>query len=164
MPDILNALRRPRTRTGAEEVEFARILVPVNGGEVDSGAIELACNLAGCKGKKTIIAINVIPVERCLPLDAEIEAAIGCAEGIMSTVEKQIEKRGHLALTDILQARDAGPAIVQASREHCADLILISLAYKGQFGEFCLGKLVHYILKNAPCRVILNYEARCEQA
>ena len=82
----------------------------------------------------------------------------------MSAVEKQVEKLGHVALTDILQARDVGSAIVQASREHCADLILISLASRMQAGEFCLGNLVHHILKNAPCRVILNYQADSGQA
>jgi nucleotide-binding universal stress UspA family protein len=124
----------------------------------------MACSLAGCKGKKTIIAVHVIPVERCLPLDAEVDAALGHAEGVMSAVEKQVEKLGHVALTDILQAREVGPAIVQACREHRADLILISLNSRVQGGEFRLGNLVHHILKNAPCRVILNCQADSELA
>jgi hypothetical protein len=160
----LNTLLRPKTRHNAEVADFNRILVPVSGGKADAGAIEMACSLAGCKGKKTIIAVHVIPVERCLPLDAEIEAALGRAEGVMAAVEKQVEKLGHLALTDILQARDIGSAIVQASREHCADLILISLNCKTAFVEFRLGNLVHHILKNAPRRVILNYEGDREPA
>ena len=159
---MLNSLLRPKTRPNPEDTEFKRILVPVCGGRVDAGAIDLACSLAGYKGKKTIIAVHVIPVERCLPLDAEIEDALGAAENIMSDVEKQVEKQGHHALTDILQAREVGPALVQASRDHSADLILISLNCKTAFGEFCLGNVVHHILKNAPCRVILNYEADSE--
>ena len=160
---VLSVLRHSRKRNDPAGSDFDRILIPVNGGEADAGAIELACTLAGYKSKKTIIAVNVIPVERCLPLDAEVDSAVGRAEGIMSVVEKQVEKLGHTALTDILQARNIGSAIIQASIEHCVDLILINLTYK-QMGEHCLGKLAHYVLKNAPCRVILNYEADVTQS
>ncbi len=139
--------------------DFKRILVPVCGKQTDSGAIALACELAGCKFKRTIIAVHVIPVERCLPLDAEISAALESAESVITGAEQQIQKLGHKAMTDILQAREIGPALIEASLEHLADLILISLNCKTAFGEFYLGNVVPHILKNAPCRVILNYEA-----
>jgi len=144
-------------------MEFNRILVPVSGSKADAGAIDLACNLVRQKGKKAIIAVHVIPVERSLPLDAEIEAEIGHAEGILSRVEAQVKKQGCAVETDILQAREVGPAIIEVAKEHEVDLIIISLAHKTQFGEFCLGDVAPYVLRNAPCRVILDHQLDSEQ-
>ena len=147
-------------KVGSREIhDFKRILVPVCGKQTDEGALALACGLAGSKSKKTIIAVHVIPVERCLPLDAEIEAALQTAESVITGAEQRIEKLGHMAMSDILQAREIGPALIEASIEHMADLILISLNCKPAFGEFYLGNVVPHILKHAPCRVILNYES-----
>jgi nucleotide-binding universal stress UspA family protein len=138
-------------------MEFNKILVPVGGSKADEGAIDLACDLVK-KGKKTIIAVHVIPVDRSLPLDAEIEAEMARAETMLSEVEEQVEKRNCNVETDILQAREVGPAIINVANEHQVDLIIISLTYKRQFGEFCLGDVAPYVLKNAPCRVILDHQ------
>jgi nucleotide-binding universal stress UspA family protein len=80
------------------------------------------------------------------------------SEAMLSKVEEQVKKRGCNVETDILQAREVGPAIIDVAREHQADLIIISLAYKRQFGEFCLGDVAPYVLKNAPCRVLLDHQ------
>jgi nucleotide-binding universal stress UspA family protein len=138
-------------------MEFSKILVPIGGSKEDTGAIDLACDLVK-KGKRTIIAVHVIPVDRSLPLDAEIEAEMARSEVMLSRVEQQVKKRGCAVETDILQAREVGPAIIDVARENQVDLIIISLAYKRQFGEFCLGDVAPYILKNAPCRVILDHQ------
>jgi nucleotide-binding universal stress UspA family protein len=145
-------------------MEFNKILVPVSGSKADEGAIELACDLVKQKGKKTIIAVHVIPVDRSLPLDAEIEAEMNRSEVILSRAEEQIKKRGCAVETEILQAREVGSAIIDVAREHQADLVIISLTYKRQFGEFCLGDVAPYVLKNAPCRVILDHQLDLEQS
>jgi nucleotide-binding universal stress UspA family protein len=145
-------------------MEFNKILVPVSGSKADEGAIELACDLVKQKGKKTIIAVHVIPVDRSLPLDAEIEAEMNRSEVILSRAEEQIKKRGCAVETEILQAREVGSAIIDVAREHQADLVIISLTYKRQFGEFCLGDVAPYVLKNAPCRVILDHQLGLEQS
>ena len=60
--------------------------------------------------------------------------------------------------TDVLQSREAGPAILDEAVEREVDLILIGIAYKRRFGQFSLGSVVPYILKNASCRVILYHQ------
>ena len=146
------------------DMEFSKILVPVGGSKADEGAIDLACDLVKQKGTRTIIAVHVIPVDRSLPLDAEVESEMARSEVILSRVEAQIKKRGCSVETDILQAREVGPAIIDVAREHQVDLILISLTSKKQFGEFCLGDVGPYVLKNAPCRVILDHQLDQEPA
>jgi nucleotide-binding universal stress UspA family protein len=39
--------------------------------------------------------------------------------------------------------------------ERGIDLILMGIKYKRSFGQFSLGSVVPYVLKNAPCPVIL---------
>ncbi len=141
-----------------ETMEFHKILVPVAGTEADEGAMELADRLLAKKNKGEICAVYVISIERALPIDAEIESEISKAEDILNHIESTAEKQGWKIETDLLQAREVAPAIVDEAIEREVDLILISVTYKRRFGEFSLGDVVPYVLKNAPCRVILYHE------
>ena len=138
-------------------MEFHKILVPVIGTEADEEAIRLACRLAK-KDKGKIWAVYVITVKRSLPLEAEIESEIKKAEGILDHVESVAEEQDCEVETDVLQAREAGPAIVDEAVERDIDLILIGINYKRRFGQFSLGNVVPYVLKNAPCHVILYHQ------
>ena len=139
-------------------MEFHKILVPVAGTEADERAMELADRLLAKKNRGKICAVHVISIERTLPLDAEIEPAIRKAEDILNHIERIAEEQGCKIETDLLQAREAGPAIVDEAIEREVDLILIGVTYKRRFGEFSLGDVVPYVLKNAPCRVILYHQ------
>ncbi len=135
-------------------MEFKSILVPVVGSEADDEAILLACRLAN-KAKSKIWSVYVITVERTLPLEAEIETEIQRAEGILNHVEEVAKQEEYKVQTDVLQARDAGPAIIDEAVERNADLIVMGIRQKRHFGQFSLGSVVPYVLKNAPCRVIV---------
>jgi len=138
-------------------MEFKKILVPVVGTEADNEAIRLACRLAK-RDKGKIWAVYVITVKRALPLDAEIELEIIKAEEILDHANSIAEELDYEIETDILQAREAGPTIVDEAVEREADLILMGVKYKRRFGQFSLGSVVPYVLKNAPCRVILYHQ------
>lgn len=138
-------------------MEFSKILVPVTGTEADEEAIKLACRLAK-KNKGKIRAIYVIILKRALPLDAEIETEIRGAEDILDHMEGVAEEQDFEVETELLQAREAGPAIVDEAAERGVDLILMGVRYKRRFGQFSLGNTVTYVLKNAPCRVILYHQ------
>ncbi len=140
-------------------MEFHKILVPVAGTEADEGAMELADKLLAKKNRSEICAVYVISIERALPIDAEIESEIRKAEDILNHIENTAGKQGCKIETDLLQAREAGPAIVDEAIEREVDLILIGVTYKRRFGEFSLGDVVPYVLKNAPCRVILYHQS-----
>jgi len=138
-------------------MEFHNILVPVTGTEADEEAVKLACRLTK-KNKAKIRAVYVITVKRTLPLDAEIEPEIQKAEGILDQIERVAEEQDYEVETDLLQAREAGPTIVDDAVEQEADLILMGVKYKRRFGQFSLGSTVLYVLRNAPCRVILYHQ------
>lgn len=142
-------------------MQFEKILVPVVGTKADEEAIKLACQLAR-KNKAKIWAVYVITIKRSLPLHAEIEAEIRTSEDILDRMEIIAEEEDYEVETDLIQARDAGPAVVDEAVEREVDLILMGVAYKRRFGQFSLGNVVPYILKSAPCRVILYHQPSSE--
>jgi nucleotide-binding universal stress UspA family protein len=135
-------------------MEFDKILVPVSGSVADAEAIRLACRLAR-KTKGKIRAICVITVRRTLPLDAQLAPEISQGEEILDRAESVAEEEDYQVETDLLQAREAGPTIVDEAVERGINLILMGIEYKKRFGQFSLGNVVPYVLKNAPCHVIL---------
>jgi nucleotide-binding universal stress UspA family protein len=139
-------------------MEFHKILVPVSGVESDEEAIRLACRLAK-RDKGKIWAVYVITVKRTLPVEAEIEPEIEKAENILDHLSDVAEQSDYEIETDVLQAREAGPAIVDEAAEREVDLILIGIKHKTRFGQFNLGDVVPYVLKNTSCRVILYQQA-----
>src|SRR5207302_2434395 len=101
----------------------------------------------------------ILEVKRSLALgtvqDVEVEEAerlLDRAETIGAELDVEVD-------TELLQAREAGPAIVDEIREWQADLVVIGMPFRQRFGEFHMGKTAPYVLKNAPCRTILFREA-----
>ena len=135
-------------------MEIPKILVPVNGERVDEQVIELACTI-GKRRKGKVYVVYVIEVNRALPLDAESESETQKGEQVLKRAERIADELDYQVETDLLQAREVGPALVDEAVERGVDLILMGIGYKKRFGEFNLGSTVPYVLKNAPCRVLL---------
>ena len=137
-------------------MEFHSILVPVAGTDADEEAIELACRLAKNGSDAHIFAVHVISIDRSLPLDAEVDTEITKAEKILARAEETGRCYDCKVETDLLQAREVAPAIVDEAVERGADLILLGVNYRTRFGEFCMSDVVPHILGNSPCRVIIH--------
>ena len=114
------------------------MLVPVGGTEADDEAMRLACRLAK-KTKGKIWAVHVITVKRSLPLEAEIEPEIRKAEDTLDHIEEVAEEQDYEVETDVLQAREAGPAIVDEAVERDSDLIRIGVKDMRRCGQVSLG-------------------------
>lgn len=139
-------------------MEISKALVAVKGENVDEEAIRLACTMTrGRKGK--VYVVYVIEVKRALPLDAEIKPEMERAEQVLKRAERIADDVDYPVETELLQAREVGPAIVDEAVERGVDTIFMGVAYKKRFGEFALGSVVPYVLKNAPCRVLLWRES-----
>ncbi len=135
-------------------MEFKKILVAINGTTTDGEIILLACDLAR-KHKGTVFVTYVIHMERTLPLDAEVKQAVDKAEEALSAAEYCADNCNYEINTDLLQARAIGPALIDECIERNVDLIIIAMEYETRFGEFTLGDVASYVLKNAPCHVLL---------
>jgi nucleotide-binding universal stress UspA family protein len=142
---------------------YTKFLVPVSGHKVDEDIIKAACVIAR-RSKGKVYVVHVIQVSRALPLDAEVKSDIQKGEGILANAEKIANVMDWKVETEILQAREVGPAIVDEAVERGVDMIIMGLHYKKPFGEFDMGNVIPYVLKNAPCRVLLWREPITEEA
>jgi nucleotide-binding universal stress UspA family protein len=138
-------------------MRLSTIVVTVNGNNADVEAVKLACELSK-KSKASIHAVYVIEVKRSLPLDAVIDSEMKKAEDILTRAEEVASEADCELETDIIQAREVGPAIVDEAVQRKADLIIVGLTQKRRFGAFSLGNVVPHVMKEAPCRVLLYRE------
>ena len=126
--------------------------MPVKGDKAGEGALRLACTLAK-EPKAKVYVTHVIEVSLEFPLDAEVDSSAG--EDVLNRVDAVVEEEDCGAATGFIQARHAGPAIVQDAAEKGAELIIMGIAYHRRFGSFTFGKTSSYVLAHAPCPVIL---------
>lgn len=135
-----------------------RILVPINGSSTDDEAVRLACRLARRQRAKVYV-VTILEVRRSVPLGAVPEAEMERAEALLERAESIGTAFDVEVDTELLQAREAGPAIVDEIREWQADLVVMGLPYRQRFGEFHMGRTAPYVLKAAPCRAMVFREA-----
>jgi nucleotide-binding universal stress UspA family protein len=141
----------------ADEKKTPKILVAVGGQKVDEETVRLAVRIAR-DGHGKLYGVHIIEVNRSLPLSAPVEHLVERGEEVLEEVEQLAAESDMHVETEMVQARDTGPAIVGEAEEWGADVIVMGLPYKRRFGEFFLGKTVPYVLKNASCRVVLYRE------
>ena len=140
-------------------VAVSRIMIAVGGTEIDAETVRLAIRMAKARGAK-LYAIHIIEVNRSLPLGAVQDKDIERGEQILDEVEQLAGEAEFEVETELVQARETGPAVVDEAEEWGAHMIVMGLPYKRRFGEFNLGRTVPYVLKNAACRVVLFRERR----
>jgi len=142
--------------------QTARILVTVAGHSVDEETVRLACRMTRelhqSNTSASLYAVHVIEVTRALPLSAPVHQQVEHGEHVLDEAERIAAEYDLEIQTEMVQARDTGPAIVGEAEDWHADVIVMGLPYKRRFGEFNLGKTAPYVLKNASCRVILFRE------
>ncbi len=131
-----------------------RVLVPVNGGRSDEQAVRLACSLVEKKG--TVYLFNVLEVARDLPLDAPPQADVERSDALLERMERVGHSEKRNVETEAVQAREAGPTVVNEAIERSVDAIVMGVDYSEARGEFELGSAVNYVLRRAHCQVWLS--------
>ena len=132
--------------------ELKRILVPSDGSAASMEAVALACNIAK-RNKGKVHVVHVVEVRRSLPLDAELTPETARGEQVLTEAEKVADEQDFEVEGQLLQAREAGHAVVNEAIEQGIDAIILGVEYKRPLGDFELGRLTRYVLKNAPCHV-----------
>ncbi len=132
------------------------ILVAVDGGSSDEGAARLACGLARTS-KAKVVVLYVIEVGHELPLDIELDPSR--EEAILDRLES-IGGREKCSLEGgYVQARHAGPAIVEEAVNKNAQMVVLGLPSKRYGRDDRFGDTISYVLRNAPCQVLLWKDA-----
>ncbi len=140
-------------------MDIDKILVAARGNGVDQIAVELACKI-GKKSKAKIYIVYVIEVNRSLPVDAIIKPDMDLAEKVLLEAEEYAQDNDFEVDTEIIQAREVGPAIIEVARQNNIDMIIMGMTYKKRFGSFTMGNAVPHVLEEAPCRVLICREPK----
>ncbi|HEX5173356.1 MAG TPA: universal stress protein [Gaiellaceae bacterium] len=136
------------------QAEFSKILVPMKLSEIGEEMIATAIKLAQERGA-AVVALHVINVPLDQPLDAELyhqeeRAAESLAEAAALGADLGVPVEGHS-----IRARSIGEAIVQATEETGADLIVLGSSPRWRRQSRFFSPTVDYVLRKAPAEVLV---------
>jgi nucleotide-binding universal stress UspA family protein len=125
-------------------------------------AMALAAELAAEHGA-IITAVVVIELPPQLPLEAHMLEEEVQARRVLENARAIGAARGVRVRARTLRAREAGEAIVAEAERACADLVVLRAGRKRRFARRAriFGKTVDYVLKHAPCRVMVAAPPPC---
>ena len=136
------------------EAQYSSILVPLKLGPIGEEMVATAVKLAQESGA-SVWALHVVrvpmerPLEEELP-DEEESAAAALAEAQLLGSDHGVEVKGKT-----VRARSIGDAIVSQAKELGVDLIVLGSAPKWRRQSRFFSPTVEYVLKKAPCEVLV---------
>jgi APA family basic amino acid/polyamine antiporter len=144
--------RAPIILGAAVALEYRSILVPIVAGPESREAVDLAARLAAERGA-TIVALRVVVIPMELPLDAELAEQEEEADRLLDHAHAIAETYGVRNVQRLVRARHAGRAIVEEAERRNAEIVVLG-ARRGRRRQI-FGQTVDYVLKQAPCRVMV---------
>ena len=138
-------------------VAVSSILVPVDGSAACHQALALAADIAK-RSKARIHLLYVIEVPRTIALDATLEGELQRAEQALEQAERVAEGHGINVTGELVQARQAGPEIVDEAVARGVDVVILGIGYNQPYGRFELGREAQYVLEHASAQVWLIRE------
>ncbi|HEX4206732.1 MAG TPA: universal stress protein [Ktedonobacteraceae bacterium] len=149
-----------RTRIAAQAVrsvsQMRRTLVPLLGAnDLNDRVVALAAQITQYRdGYIELLAVVNVPF--MLPLNARLEEDEDRARELLDRAEEIVKRHTNKLTKRILKARQTGIAIVREAEEQPIDMILIASSPTHTHGSTCpLDPTVEYVLKNAPCEVLM---------
>jgi basic amino acid/polyamine antiporter, APA family len=149
---LTQTARAPIQLGPAIALEYRAILVPIVSGPESHESVDLAARLAAERGA-TIVALRVIVVPLDLPLDADLRGQELEADRLLDDARATAETYGVRMIDRVVRARNAGRAIVDEAERRHAEIVVLG-APRGRHRDI-FGKTVDFVLKNAPCRVMI---------
>jgi APA family basic amino acid/polyamine antiporter len=144
--------RAPVPLGPALALEYRTILVPIVAGAGSREAVEVASQLATERaGRIVLLRVIVVPLE--LPLDADLGPQLAEADQLLDEAAGIAESYGVRSVERVVRARQAGRAIVEEAERRGAEIIVLG-APRGKHRRI-FGHTVDYVLKHAPCRVMV---------
>lgn len=134
-----------------------RILVPVNGSPASEAGFLWVCGLLQrVQAELHAIYITELPLEFEMTTEFVMQDHRG--EGVLERIERlAAEHRCHVR-AQLLQARHAGPAIVQEALDRRMDLIVLGIPHQKGIGLPAVNSTASFVLGNAPCEVVCYRE------
>ncbi len=156
---LSETLRAPVTLGPAAALEYRQVLVPLVAGHASEEALEVACRLATERGS-TIVAVYVIELPLEVPLDAYVPGEVALADQLLDEARGIGDSYGVHVTGRIVRARNAGKAIVEEATRRQSEIIVMGSPRKERRRGPVFGRTVDYVLKHAPCRVMVGASRR----
>ena len=160
---LTETVKAPPAYGPALALEYRRLLVPVLEGRASDEALDVAASLSAERGAQlTAVYVLEVPLDVALATDLSQEEEIANRE--LDEARAIGESYGVAVIPRLVRARNAGVAIVQEAERRSSEIIVIGAPRKdlGRRKRAVFGHTVDYVLKNAPCRVMVT--ASKEQA
>ena len=125
------------------------VLVPLVGSSLDESALKVAGEVAR-ESSGRVHVLYIIEVPRAVPLDAPMDEQVRNGERILKDIEDHWPHRKTSVATELLQARQAGPAIVTEAVERGADLVIMGIDHERRYGDYSLGSSTAHVLQHVP--------------
>jgi APA family basic amino acid/polyamine antiporter len=138
-------------------LQYRRLLVPIVAGQPSDDALDVACSLAAERGSR-IVALNVLEVPLDRPLDTDMEELEDAANRELDEAIAIGDSYGVRVLDRLVRARSAGLAIVEEAEQRGSEIIVIGTPRKSltRSQRAVFGHTVDYVLRHAPCRVMVT--------
>ena len=159
--DLRETVRAPVQIGPSVALEYRNILVPVVEGRESEEAVDLACRLAA-ERRATIVALRVLVVPLEQPLDASMRDEEAHADDLLDRARDLGELYGVRVISRIVRARQAGRAIVEEAARRQSEIVVVGAPRTGRPrpSRAVFGKTVDYVLRHAPCRVMVAVGTR----
>ncbi len=132
---------------------FRSILAPVVDDSASLEAVAIGASLAR-QEKGVLTLLHVIEVERSLPVTADMDLEAQSGEELLRRARALAAEAGNITINDeLLQARVAGPAIVEEAEARGVDVIMMGVGWSPLLGQFEVGPTAGYVLRHASCNV-----------
>ncbi|HEY3017834.1 MAG TPA: universal stress protein [Gaiellaceae bacterium] len=151
---LTETIRAPIPIGPAIALEYRSILVPVKPGRRSEEAVDFAARLAS-ERRASIAAVSVVPVPLELPLDATLEDEEEEADAALDAAAAIAELYGVEVTQRLVRARNPGRAIVDEATSRSSEIIVMGAPRSDRPGRAVFSDTVDFVLKHAPCRVMV---------
>ena len=154
---LMATVKAPPAYGPALALEYRRLLVPVLPGRASDDALDIAASLSAERGAQ-IAAVTVLEIPLELPLSAELPEEEARANRELDEARAIGDSYGVSVIPRLVRGRNAGKEIVREAERRGSEIIVIGAPRKdfGRRKRAVFGHTVDYVLKNAPCRVMVT--------
>jgi basic amino acid/polyamine antiporter, APA family len=154
---VLATVKAPPAYGPALALEYRRLLVPVVPGRGSDDALDIAASMAAERGAR-IAAVTVLEIPLDLPLSAELPEEEALANRELDEARAIGDSYGISVIPRLVRGRNAGAEIVREAERRGTEIIVIGAPRRviGRRKRAVFGRTVDYVLKNAPCRVMVT--------
>jgi basic amino acid/polyamine antiporter, APA family len=137
-------------------LEYRNILVPMGADRESEEAVDLACRLAA-ERRSTVVAITVIEIPLHKPLDVELPEEEFGAHELLDEAKAIGDTFGVKVIGRVVRARSFGRAVVEEATRRGSEIVVVGADRRdrGLSKQALFSDTVDYILKHAPCRVLV---------